>query len=111
MVPADQGLEAADLVALEIDDRLVVELELAGRQRLAQVVLQGAPRLHLRVHLRLEEAEGAAAVALGAVERQVGVAHQLVGLVAVRRADGDADAGADHHLLAVDLVGRARPPR
>ena len=53
----------------EIDDGLVVELELAGRQRLAQVVLHGAPHLHLRVHLRLEEAVGAAPVALGAVER------------------------------------------
>ena len=39
MVPADQRLEAADLVAREIDHRLVVQLELAGRQRLAQVVL------------------------------------------------------------------------
>ncbi len=29
--------------------------------------------------LGLEEAECAAAVALGAVERQIGVAHQLVG--------------------------------
>ena len=107
MAPADQRLEAADLVAREIDDRLVVQLELAGRQRLAQVVLHGAARLHLRVHLRLEEAEGAAPVALGAIERQIGVADQLVGAQPVGRADGDADAGADHHLVAVDLVGLA----
>ena len=86
MVPADQRLEAADLVAREIDDGLVVQLELAGRQRLAQVVLQRAARLHLRVHLRLEEAVGAAAVALGAVERQIGVPDQLVGARPVRRA-------------------------
>ena len=70
-----EGLEAADVVAREIDDRLVVQLELAGRQRLAQVALQRAPHLHLRVHLRLEEAVGAAPVALGAIEREVGVAH------------------------------------
>ena len=106
-LPADQRLDAADLVALEIDDRLVVQLELAGDQRLAQVVLHGAPRLHLRVHLGLEEAVGAAPVALGAIERQVGVPHQLVGRHAVGRADGDADAGADHHLVAVDVVGLA----
>ena len=99
------------VVAREIDDRLVVQLELAGRQRLAQVVLQRAPRLHLRVHLRLEEAVGAAAVALGAIEREVGVAHQLVGARAVGRADGDADAGADHHLVAVDRRRARRSPR
>ena len=40
MAPADEGLEAADLVAREIEDRLVVQLELAGRERLAQVVFQ-----------------------------------------------------------------------
>ena len=47
MVPAQQRLEAADLVALEVDDRLVVELELAVRQRLAQIELQLAARLHV----------------------------------------------------------------
>ena len=107
MAPADQGLDPADLVGPEIDDGLVVQLELAGGQRLAQIVLHGAPHLHLRVHLRPEEAVGAAPVALGAVERQVGVADQLVGALPVRRADGDADAGADHHLRAVEIVGRA----
>ena len=107
MAPADEGLDAADLVGPEIDDGLVVQLELAGRKRLAQVVLHGAPHLHLRVHLRPEEAVGAAPVALGAVERQVGVADQLVGARAVRRADGDADAGADDDLRAVEIVGRA----
>ena len=45
MVPAQQRLEAADLVALEVDERLVVELELAVGERLAQVELAacGAP--------------------------------------------------------------------
>ena len=44
MVPAHQRLEAADLVALEIDDRLVVQLELAVGERLAQIELAAAPR-------------------------------------------------------------------
>ena len=102
-----QRLHAADLVALEIDDGLVVELELAGRQGVAQVVLHEVARLHLRIHLRPEEAIGAAPVGLGAVERQVGVPDQLVGGEAVRGPHGDADAGADHHLLPIDGVGRA----
>ena len=108
MLPADQCLEAADLVVFEIDRRLIVQLELAFHQRPAQVELHAAPRLHLRVHLRLEEAVGAAAVALGAIERKIGVAQKLVGISPVRGTHGDADAGADDHLLAVDLVGLAQ---
>ena len=84
-----------------------MELELACRQRLAQIVLHGPALLHLRVHVGLEEAVGAAPVVLGAVERQVRIAHQLVGCEPVGRADGDADAGADDDLAALELVGLA----
>ena len=108
MIPADEGLEAADFVARQIDDRLVVQLELAGRQRLAQVLLHDAAGLHLQVHLGFEEAERAASVALGAVEREVGVAQQLVGARTVAGADRDADADADDGLLAIDVIGLAQ---
>ena len=103
MVPADQRLEAADLAARDLDDRLVIQLEFVGDERLAQVELQAPALLHLRVHFRLEEVVGAAAFRLGAIERHVGVAQELVGLVAVGRRHGDADAGADDHLMAVDF--------
>ena len=95
MVPAQQRLEAADLVAREVDERLVVELELAVGQRLAQIDLQLAARLHVGVHVRLEEAVDAAPLGLGPVEGEIGVLEQLVGIGAVARRDGDADAGAD----------------
>ena len=84
-----------------------MQLELAGLHGTAQVGLERAALLHLQVHAVLEEAEGAAAVGLGAIEREVGVAQELLGAGAVGRADGDAHAGADHDLMAVDLVGRA----
>ena len=61
-----------DLVVREIDQRLVGELELARRQRVAQVELERAARLDARIHVRLEEAEGAAPFRLGAIEREVG---------------------------------------
>ena len=48
---------------------------------------------------------GAAPFALGAVERHVGVAQQLVGLGAVGGRDGDAEAGADHDLMAEHVEG------
>ncbi len=53
--------------------RLIVEIELVLAQRLAEIVLQLAALLQRRIHGRLEEAEGVAAVLLGAVEREVGV--------------------------------------
>ena len=107
MVPTDEGLDAADFVVGKIDDGLVVQLELVGGERLAQVVLHAAAHLHLRIHLGSEEAIGAAPVAFGAIERQVGVPDQLIGCRSVGRADGDADAGADHDLCAVEIVGCA----
>ena len=55
------------------------------------------------VHARLEEMVGAAAFALGAVEREVGVLQQRLGVDAVARRDRDADAGADDDVVAVDL--------
>ena len=82
---------------------------------------QRAARLQARVHAGLEEAEGAAAVGLGAIERHVGVLQELVGVGAVGRRQRDADAGADHDLVAVELerlaesfddrARRARRPR
>src|SRR5205085_339161 len=63
----------------------------------------------LLVHRGLEEAERTAAVALGAVQREIGVSQQLVGRIAIARADGNADAGADQGLLAVDVIGLADP--
>ena len=108
MIPAYQGFEAADFLARQVDDRLVVQLELAGRQRLAQVLLHDAAGLHLQVHRGFEETERAAAVALGAVEREVGVAQQFVGVRSVAGTDRNADADADHGLLAVDVIGLAQ---
>jgi hypothetical protein len=50
--------------------------------------------------------ERAAPVGLGAIEGHVGLLQQLVGVVAVGRRGRDADAGADHHLMALDIERR-----
>ena len=104
MPPAQQRLEADDVSADEIDERLIVHFQLLGGECRAQVDLELAARLRLGVHLRLEEAEGRFAVGLGAIERQVGVAQQTIGVVAVGGRDGDADAGADGHQVTLDDV-------
>ena len=92
-------------VALQVHERLVVQLEFLLDERTAQTDLEAAARLHGRVHRRLEEAEGLAPVALGAVEREVGVLEQAVGIVAVVGRQRDADARGDIDLLAGHVIG------
>ena len=66
MVPADQRLAAADFVRLQIQQRLVMQYELAVADRLAQVHLDRAARVDAGIHLAFEEPVGAAPVGLGA---------------------------------------------
>ena len=106
MIPAHQGFEGDDDVAGDVADRLVIDLELVALQRRAQVEFQNPPRLGARVHSGLEEAIGAAAVRLGAVEREIGLLQQFVGVLAVLGRQRDADADADDELVAADIVGR-----
>src|SRR3954467_2193672 len=103
MVPADQRLESAYIAARKVYDRLVIELELAGRQRPAQVVFHRAACLHLQVHRRLKKPEHAASIGLGAVQREVGIAQQLLGTRPIAWTDRDSDAGADDGLIAVNV--------
>ena len=79
MAPTNQCLEAADPVGREIERRLVVQLELAGPHRFAQIALQFASRPHLGIHRRFEEVIGAPAFALCVVEGEVRIAHQDIG--------------------------------
>src|SRR4051794_8292192 len=105
MVPADQRLESAYFAARKVYDRLVIELELAGRQRPAQIVFHRAACLHLEVHRWLKKPEHAASIGLGAVQRKVGITQQLLGCRAIAWTDRNPDAGADHRLIAVNVKG------
>jgi len=85
-----------------------MQLELAIGKGTAQIELHVSAPVRLAIHLAFEEAVRAAAVLLGAVEPEVGVAHQFFAGVAVAGRHGNADRGADHDLIAVDLIGRAQ---
>ena len=91
---------------MQSQQRLVVQFEFAVCERPPQRDFERAPRLHTCVHGRLEEAIAAAAVGLGAVQRHVGVLQELVRLGSIVRCDRDADAGVEHHGVAVQCVGR-----
>ena len=108
MRPAQQRLAGRDALGVQIEQRLVVELEGVRGERVAQVELELAARLRLHVHSGSKKRQARAAVGLGAVERHVGVLEQQVGVAAVARRQRDADAGADHHLVAA-RSRRSRP--
>jgi len=102
MSPTDQGFEAADLAAVGLHDRLVVQFELAGGKAVAQVLLQRATALRLFAHGRLEEAVHAAAVAFRAIQGQIGIVQELLGRRAVTGRNGDPDARAHNSLVSVE---------
>ena len=106
-MPAQEGLKPRNLLGLQIYQRLEVELELLGDQGAAQVDFEGAPRLHLRVHVRLEETIPASTVALGTVERHIRILEHLVGVVSIGGGNRDPHARADHDLMLLYFI-RAR---
>ena len=66
-------------------------------------MLQQPAVAQLLVHLGLEEADPAPALALGAIERGIGIGEQRGRIHAVIRIERDADAEADMGEIIVDL--------
>src|SRR5260221_11225146 len=102
MVPAKQRLERADAVMFEVEQGLVEQFELIAFEGEAQIGLQLPALLRAFVEALLKEGVGAAARLLGGVKRQVRAAQQGAAVFAVLRSDGDANAGRQSNLVAVD---------
>ena len=76
---------------MQVDDRLVLEEELAALERAVDVVLEAQPLAQLLLHARLEHDVAPLAGGFRVVHRDVGVAQQLLGVVAgLRKCDADA---------------------
>ena len=106
MAPAHERLDGHDLARVEVDERLVVELELVALERAPQVLLEREPLHHALAHAGVEQLEARAAAVLGAVHGDVGVAHDRFGGVVAAVGDDDADGGGDDHGAVVDDDGR-----
>ncbi len=102
MVPADQRLDADDPAGAHLDLRLVVELELAAFERLAQVVLERKALRRRGPHRLAVEKAAVAAFALGVRHRHVGVLEQRVEVVAVARIEHDADRRRHEYFLRAE---------
>ena len=105
MVPAQQRLEADHPTRVQLDERLVVEIELVGVEGALEVGLQLQPGQRGGVHLRLEQLVAVAALLLRLVHRHVRVAQQLTGGLA-RSPEDDADARLGQHLGAAQCERR-----
>ena len=111
MLPAHQRLEAGQLLGRQVDDRLIEDLDLVLRQRLAQVALQRDAVVAVGAHLRTEDLDAVGAAALGAVHGDLGlfVEVEVTGRLAI--VDGDADRSGQHDFLPGDLDrGAQRTP-
>jgi hypothetical protein len=108
MVPAKQRLEAGNDAGRKGDERLIIDFEFAGCERVAQIEFQRAAGSKAGVHIGLEKAKDAPAVFLGLIERHVGVPQKLIGGLAIGWRKPDAGAGSDHDLLTLDSVRLAQ---
>ena len=103
VLPPRQQLHRLHAAAGQLDDGLEVRHELAAVEAVPHGLFQRGTFGHQLVEADVVEAQAAAALGLGAVERRVGLAQQLVGIAAVFREAGDADRRADGHAERSDL--------
>ena len=104
MLPAHQRLDAEDLAAGELDDRLVVHAQLAPLQGAPQLVLDAQRRHGALVHRGVEDRVPAAAH-LGPVHRGVRVSQKVFDPLGSGAAERDADGGAGEDFVPFDHVG------
>jgi len=102
MTPAHQCLDPDRQARAHVDDRLIVQLELFARYRLAQVPFQVMARLRFLDHAGVIEPEAVAALGLRFVERQIGLFHQVAGVEAVLA------EGLQHHLFLGRVLGNVK---
>ena len=95
VVPAHERLDARDAPVGELDDRLVVQRELAAVERAAQLAL-GARRSARAPRMRASKSSKPPRPrVLGAVHRRVGVAQQVARRASSLPDERDADARRD----------------
>ena len=112
VLPAGQRLAADHQAGAQVDHRLEPRPHLTALQREPQVVLHLEPLGGPQPHGLVEDLVAGPAVLLGAVHRRVGVADQQLGVDHLaRRCQGNAHAGRDDQVPAVDLEGPAQLAR
>ena len=107
MVPAQQRFVARDFAGIEIDHRLVMEMELIAGEHFAQIGLDIAPLARHPVEFLVVKRQRVAALGLGSEERNIRAPHQFFRVAVAIGALGDADAARDAIDLPVEFEGVA----
>src|SRR6185369_16276799 len=105
MVPARQRLERAQRAALEIEDGLEGEAELAAHIGIAKRPLDRDPPAIGLGDRRGEQGDASAPALLAGVERRVALAERGGDVAAAVLEQGEAAAGRDPELAPVDPIG------
>ena len=79
--------------AVGLDQGLIDHRKLAVFQGLAQLVLEGKPRLGRLLHVRFEEADGVTPIGFRVIHGGVGVLEKILDLAGIAGEQGDAHAG------------------
>src|SRR5579859_1875025 len=95
MLPADQGFYFGDPPVRERHDRLIYHSKLAPLERLAQISLQLQALKGDFPHACLEEGVSRLAGSFGEVQRDIGIAQQVVSRLLSRSAHRHAQARSD----------------
>jgi hypothetical protein len=103
-----QGFDRGRRAGGGVDARLVFERERAILDGATQLRVFQVATVRAGVHAGGVEPIAAAALLLGAIQREIGLGEQPLEFAAVLRADTDADAGADVHLVVVHLERAAQ---
>jgi hypothetical protein len=101
----EQRFDADDPAVVHRHLRLVVQLEPALGQAPAKIVLDPLAGPEGLVHALLVEPADAAPLALGPIERHVGLDQQALGIVAVGPTERHAEADIGEHLVAFGVEG------
>ena len=103
-VPAQQRLKADHRLAVGANHRLVVQLQLFAFERPAQREFVLAAFFGMGMERRLVNEMRASARILGAVQREIGVAHQRLDRRAIARTHCRTDTGPDIERMVIHLV-------
>ena len=95
MLPAHERLEPDDPVGREVDQRLVVQAQLAAFDAPSQVALEVDPLDRLVRHRRLEQGMALGRIRLGLDHRDLGFAEHLLGRRPPAAPERDPDRRAD----------------
>ena len=102
VAPARKDFIAQRAAGIEIDERLEMRLDLVVADCDPQIVLQRRAFMDALVHAGLEEGKASAAIALGAVECDVGAPQQGLGVAPIAGRQGRAQGRADRHFVGAE---------